>query len=246
MKKFVTLVAMAAFCVSLAGNAFAGGDKADAGKGNAGNPGVAPPQSMPYGMSYGEWSAEWWKYCMPMTLDVMPFARGTDGTIGQSGHVWFLGGSFTWPDNLVREITVPAGTALFFPIFNVECSTLETDGWGDPNWGEAELRAAANHWIDDVAFLPPPEGWGVQLYCRLNGVEMKNLMQYRCETPLISITIPAMDSNLFWAPTTEPTPVLSVGDGFYIFLYPLPVGTHTLEFSGGDVHYTIHVVPDDR
>jgi hypothetical protein len=232
MKKFVTMLAIAVFAV--AANAFAGGDKTDAAKGNLGNPGVAPPDSMPYGKSYSQWSTEWWLYCMPKTLDVLPFAGGTDGTVGQSGRVWFLGGTFTG-DNLIRTITIPAGTALFFPIRNCECSTLESGDWhGDD---EPSLRACANGWIENYCLKGL---WGT-LDCIIDGVPMKNVEQYRCETRLMSITLPAMESNLFSVPTTEPTPVLSVGDGLYAFLYPLPVGTHTLEFGG--VQYTVTVSP---
>ncbi len=205
--------------------------------GNLGNPGVAPPQSMPYGKSYSEWSLEWWLYAMPLPLSINPFGYGTDGTLGQSGKVWFLGGTFTGA-NLVREVTVPAGTALFFPVMNAECSTLEPD----PFYGydEASLRACANGWTDrQVAGEFGP------LFCKVDGVELKNIEQYRCQTTLIDIIIPATpagDNNLFWVPVAEPTPVKSVGDGVYVFLYPLAVGTHTLEFPG--IQYTIHVTPE--
>ncbi len=33
----------------------------EAGDGNAGNPGVIPPDAKAYGMTYGEWSAKWWQ-----------------------------------------------------------------------------------------------------------------------------------------------------------------------------------------
>lgn len=203
----------------------------------AANPRVAPPGSKPYGKTYSEWNMEWYLYAMPMPFSINPFCYGTDGTIGQSGKVWFLGGTFVGDGNLDRTITVPAGTALFFPVFNAECSTLETGEWhGDD---EASLRTCANGWGDQIV-----EGkWG-PLFCKIDGYKLKNLEQYRCETPLISINIPPTpegDNNIFWVPVSEWTPVLSVGDGVYVFLHPLPVGTHTLEIP--NVHYTIHVVP---
>ncbi len=226
-KWWLTALLMALWSAALAAG------NADKGVGNLGNPKVAPPDSMPYGKSYSQWSTEWWLYVMPKTLDVLPFGHGTDGTIGQSGPVWFLGGSFTG-DNLVRQITVPAGTALFFPLLDCECSTLETGEWHGSD--EASLRACANGWINNYAL----QGlWG-PIYCVLDGVSIKNPEKYRFETSLMSITLPGgMESNIFGVPTTEPTPVLSVGDGIYLFLNPLPVGVHQLEFNG--IHYTVTV-----
>src|SRR5262245_11884284 len=48
----------------------------------ANNPGVLPPQSNPYGASYGEWSAKWWQWAfsMPHTdhplFDTAPVSEG--------------------------------------------------------------------------------------------------------------------------------------------------------------------------
>ena len=33
------------------------------------NPGVLPPNSKPYGMSYGEWNAGWYQWAASMPLD---------------------------------------------------------------------------------------------------------------------------------------------------------------------------------
>jgi hypothetical protein len=237
MKKFATHLT-ALLLIAACSTAFAGNGNAAKGVGNLGNPGVAPPQSMPYGKSYSEWSMEWWLYTMPVPLSINPFGYGTDGSFGQSGPVWFLGGTFTGA-NLVREITIPTGTALFFPVMNAECSTLEPPDSGFHGDDEASLRACANSWADRMA----AEEFG-PLFCKVDGVELKNIAQYRSQTPLIDITLPATpagDNNIFWVPVDEPTHVLSVGDGYYIMLKPLPVGTHTLEFQG--IHYTIHVAP---
>ena len=63
-------------------------------------------------------------------------APGTDGSEGQSGKVWFLGGTFlstevasgAYLGTADRTITVPKGTALFFPIVNAGAAELENDG----------------------------------------------------------------------------------------------------------------------
>ena len=239
MKKLAAWLAMFAL-IAACSTAFAGDDKSDKAVGNLGNPGVLPPQSMAFGKSYGEWSKEWWLYTMPKGLDVNPFGYGTDGTLGQSGNVWLLGGTFVgpWDNTITRDITIPAGTALFFPVMNVECSTIETEASGFHGDNEAELRECAKGWADQMV----AGNWG-PLFCIVDGVVLQNVEQYRCSTPLINITLPAMaaDNNIFFVPVAEGTQVSSVGDGIYIMLTPLAVGTHSLVIP--NVSYTIHVVP---
>jgi hypothetical protein len=190
---------------------------------------------MAYGKSYSQWSMDWWVYAITTPLDVSPFGYGTDGTIGQSGPVWFLGGTFTGV-NTTREITIPAGTALFFPVMDVECSTIEPAPFHGAN--EGELRACAAGWADrQVA------GEFGALFCTVDGVAVKNVTQYRFATPLMYFVLPASaaNNNIFGVPIADGQEVYSVGDGVYILLHPLPVGTHILEFNF--IYYTIHVAP---
>ncbi len=203
---------------------------------NLGNPGVFPPQCRPYGKSYSEWSTAWWVYSITTPLATSPFGHGTDGTFGQSGPVWFLGGTFTG-DNLSRELSVPEGKALFFPIFDAECSTIETPESGFHGDNEAELRACAMSWVDRGL-----SGEFGPVFCRVDGVEVKNLDKYRASTPLMDFILPASDAsdNIFGMPMADGQEVKSVGDGVYVLLCPLPVGVHTIEFQ--NIHYTVRVV----
>ena len=100
------------------------------------NPRVIPPHAHPFGKSYGEWSAEWWKWQLKLPAAGHP-AFSTDGAncdAGQSGKVWFLTGAFTTEvpeeefNTILRESChVPTGKAVFFPIINIECSTVEAE-----------------------------------------------------------------------------------------------------------------------
>ena len=88
------------------------------------NAGILPPQSNPYGKSYSQWSAAYWQWLFGQPLDGHPGNDNPDFdvTAGQSGRVWFLTGPF---GVIEREATIPAGTALFVSLINVDASTLE-------------------------------------------------------------------------------------------------------------------------
>src|SRR6266511_747464 len=57
---------------------------------------VLPRKSMPYGKTYGEWSATWWKWALELPVTGHPFIDDPsfNVTSGQSGNVWFLAGVF--------------------------------------------------------------------------------------------------------------------------------------------------------
>src|SRR5262245_48651414 len=77
---------------------------------------IRPPQSNRFGQTYGEWSAAWWQWASSISVDHNPILdqTGADAAVGQAGHVWFLAGNAGGTTE--RTVTVPAGTALFFPI----------------------------------------------------------------------------------------------------------------------------------
>jgi hypothetical protein len=92
-------------------------------------PGVLPPASKPYGLTYAQWSARWWQWAFSIPGSVNPLfdTTGEQCGQGQSGPVWFLAGLFfappTLPNTADRTCTVPAGKALFFPVANNECDS---------------------------------------------------------------------------------------------------------------------------
>ena len=61
---------------------------------NGNNPGVLPVQSKFEGKTYGEWSAEFWKWELSLPIDHHPLFDTAPVSAGQTGHVWFLGGTF--------------------------------------------------------------------------------------------------------------------------------------------------------
>src|SRR2546426_5108244 len=131
------------------------------------NPRVLPINSTPYGKTYGQWSAEHWKWTFSLPVDHHPLTDTADCSAGQSGPVWFLGGTFVSTTEggvtigrATRDCSVPAGKALFFPIINTECSTLEGNGTTD-----AELRSCAQFFQDHAH----------DMTCTIDGVAVQNV-----------------------------------------------------------------------
>ena len=192
------------------------------------NPRVLPPNSHPFGKSYGAWQGEWWKWTYSLPVDGHPLFDTAACDAGQSGQVWFTGGTFAVlvqePGVLLGKVTracsVPAGKAIFFPILNVECATIEGNGET-----EAELRACANFF---GGFITTAE-------CEVDGVALGNVLNnYRLESPLFTFG-PLPENNILQpfipaavAGATSP----SVGNGVYLMLAPLSRGEHTLHTYG--------------
>jgi hypothetical protein len=51
-------------------------------------PAVAPVNSKPYGLSYGQWSARQWQWEFSFPVDQHPLFDTADASAGQSGPVW--------------------------------------------------------------------------------------------------------------------------------------------------------------
>lgn len=200
------------------------------------NPRVFPVGSNPYGASYGQWSARWWQWALSLPADAHPLLETAGCDAGQTGSVWFLGGSFV-NTTIVRDCAVPGGQAILFPVLNTECSTIE----GPPFFGgnEDELRACAAAVTN------------AGMFATIDGVEVQNLDSYRVQSPLYTFSAP--DGGLFGGAVTGQ----SVSDGVWLMLAPLSAGTHTIHLGGTqtagdfppltlDVTYHLTVLPGGR
>jgi hypothetical protein len=204
---------------------------------NLGNPGIAPPDSKPYGKSYGEWSARHWQWLYSLPADRNPLLMdgNVDLSLGQeSGPVWFLGGSFApvpvaggYLATANRTGTIPAGKALFFPILDAECSVAEGNGTTS-----AQLGACA------ISDIDPATG----LACEIDGKSVQHLGHYRFESSLFTWG-PLPNNSLFGDPVNFPAGTSSpaVSDGYFLMLDPLPPGPHTLHFAGGVPGFTLDI-----
>jgi hypothetical protein len=147
--------------------------------------------------------------------------------------VFFLVGTFTTtvdPNGVVlasatrRGCTVPAGKALFFPIFNNECSTLEPPPFH---------ATTPQEFIDcNRTFIDPVR----DLRAEVDGVVIQDLTSYRARSPIFDFFLPTANN-----PDGSPTNILgipgggpgkSMADGYYLLLAPLSPGAHIIHFHG--------------
>jgi hypothetical protein len=221
------------------------------------NPGIAPPNSVPYGASYALWGTAWWQWIFSLPArapDGLPNPLFTDGAVdcsfGQSGQVWFLAGRICFTCNGVvttahRSCKVPTGTALFFPLLNGEADNIAT-------------TPALT--LDQLKALAAQNAEASELHASIDGSPLANLFSYRAAFAPFRFTVPAID-NIFqlfgfsvpgtdW-PNTSVFPVAS--DGYWLMVEPLPPGSHTINFGGTgaggfqiDITYDLTVVPAGR
>ena len=203
------------------------------------NPGVLPVDSHPYGMTYGQWSEEWWKWALsiPASSNPVTDTTGEFCAEGQSGKVWFLAGTFGTSET--RDCSIPAGKALFFPIINAESSEIE--GWGTT---EELLREDATATADAITFIEViVDGKTLQ-----TELQTEPNLGYRVQSGLFTIWLPP--DNVLGITTEEGVSSIAVADGYWIMLAPLSAGKHTIhihgevgEFFATEVTYELTVVP---
>jgi hypothetical protein len=180
------------------------------------NPGVFPPNSVAYGKTYGEWSAAWWQWVLPIPGRDNPNAdpTGEKCHVGQSGDVWFLAG--TTGGVTERTCTLPTGKAVFFPIVN----TVFWDPFGVETLDD--LRREAKDWIDHVT----------ELEASVDGVSLQGLRNYRSQPPApFEFIGPPVEEDPLFGPLQAGTQT-AVADGFYLMLQPFAPGPHTITFRG--------------
>jgi hypothetical protein len=145
-----------------------------------------------------------------MPKSVSPFLEDGAANCGLGDKsVRFLFGTFaqqtpTGTNDVVgvanRSCTIEAGTRLFLPSLNGDCSTVGGDGKT-----EAELRACATALGDFIADAPSKQSLTV---------DGKELPTYRAASPLFTFSLP--QDNILGV--VHPKPSLSVADGFFAML----------------------------
>jgi hypothetical protein len=200
------------------------------------NPKILPIQSTPYGMTYGQWGDAWWQWTMSIPADINPVTdpTGEFAAVGQSGPVWFLAG--TYGGVLERTVTIPAGKALFFPIYN--WLWINVPPFDNP-WSP-EQEAMIREWLaDQISWVEAGD-----ITCEIDGRPVADILSYRCSTPAGGAFMVDLPENDVWGIVGTPIPDdgtlqpglygPSIQDGFYMMLAPLAAGKHLIRFTAGD------------
>lgn len=190
------------------------------------NPSILLPSSNPYGHSYSGWVVQWWQWAFSIPADRNPLTDETGAFCGegQSGPVWFHAG--TLGNSAERACSVPAGKAIFMPVFNwvFGAGVFDCDPTvpGVPcDVPTLEASAAANTEAAQVL-----EVW-------IDGVPVQSVRDYRASSAgPFSLTYP--ENSLVGVPAGTYFP--NVADGYWLMLAPLSKGAHTIH---------IHVVAPD-
>jgi hypothetical protein len=184
-----------------------------------------PADTIQYNLTYGEWTAQWWKWALSVPEDRNPAADQTGENCGeaQSGPVWFLAGTFGGLNE--RNCDIPAGKSILFPVINAECSYAEYPDLRT----ESELRNCAVSSNDGVT----------ELMVTIDGqpINETQLRSYRVQSPLFNLTL--SENNIYGLPATT---TQAVSDGFWVFLPPLGPGQHEIHFRGALVDFTTESV----
>lgn len=206
-------------------------------------PGTLPVGSNPHGMSYGEWAVAWWQWVLSQPADANPLIDETGEfcDVGQTDSVWFLAGSPGFGE-WERWCTIPAGQAIFIPVYNwiFGAGVFDCEPTAPGVECDVEvLRAGAK---ENTELGLPENGGMIEVF--IDGDPVEDVRNYRARSPgTFAIDVP--EDNLLGVPEGTYDP--QVADGFWLFLPPFSVGDHAIEFSVfapnvpnfGDISFTV-------
>jgi hypothetical protein len=180
---------------------------------------VVAPGDTYAGRTYQQWQVRWWQTAFAVPVvggDHAIFSGGSFG--GENGVVFLTGvGGPIPPVPVTLNLTIPADTALFFPIINIESSVFEPPPFhGDD---AASLAANSNAILDDAT----------DLFAVIDGIPVANLGTFRFESPPFQWG-PLPANNILGAPAG--TTSLAVDAGYYLLITPLSTGKHVIHFGG--------------
>lgn len=178
----------------------------------------------PFGRNFEDFLGDWVQYAMALPEYATPEDEANNRSIpAQHGPVWFLApGQFSDPNLSEREITVPANTAIAFPV-----------GWSfgflfenDPDEEIENLNAFADGFLQFSGLAGEVE-LDYQVLPASALVDVK--------TSVVPVSFPY--NNFLFKQGVLPTPNArsysrSIAAGKFVILKPLPVGTHVIRYRG--------------
>ena len=183
-------------------------------------PAFADETATIHGKTIGELTAGWWQW---QEANYPDFAFGdgpVDCSLGQSGPVWYLGGTGGGGAQRVCDAPIKGHKHLMFPLVNA--NMFNPDDFclavtGDPDCTVEEKRE-----ILDGIFSEDPAGIFNSTACLLHAEVDGNPAVY--SAPIVRTQSP---------PHQYGGDFESVADGVWVVLPPLQGGEHTIHFTGG-------------
>ncbi len=194
---------------------------------------VLPPSSLPYGLSYQEWSAKWWQWSLGQSTNHFQLVGEPGICEGPASRVRFLAGAYGFGLNSIsNHVTISAGTPLFLTVLS-----LVADNTACPVSAFGSLTG-------DQLAAEVAGGWNLATLttCTIDGVPVAGMDDptnsvYNVVSPPFSYTI-AEHGNMLGIIEGEScipggtTIYPAVADGLYLMLAPLSPGRHTIHFVG--------------
>ena len=168
----------------------------------------------PFGKSWEEWTTKWWQWFLSIPIEDHPAYDKTGEKAGVNQidpNVWFLAG--TTGGRAERTITIPAGKAILFPVINVTTSYSENPSLKT----QEEMTSFVNAHMANIA----------KKEASIDGEDLIISESYRIQSPSFEFSFPP--NNIYGA---NEGLTKGVGDGYWIFLKPLPAGIHNIRTSG--------------
>jgi hypothetical protein len=172
------------------------------------------------GLTYGEWLPGGWQWVLETPASVNPTVdqTGRDYDEGQFGDVGFLAGTIG-SGSVNRKCTMPGDAALFFPLVNQFYGAFLSD---PPEQRKEEFIRS------QVDCGEPAE----MLALELDGKRLDELDRLFVGSTIFDVGLP--EDNVFEADESvipELQLSTSVSAGYYVFLFPVPEGRHTLHWQ---------------
>jgi hypothetical protein len=176
--------------------------------------------SSPYGITYGAWTAKWWKWFFSIERNRNPVFDDTGlyANERQSKPVWFLAGIWVRQERRypIRNCTIPSGVSILFPVLNCEVNPLEYPHLRS----KKELK---EHILHDRTTIG-------KLECYVNGKEVLPQL-VESDPEFFDIVIRSDLSENKSAGQT-----LMTASGYWVFLKPLSEGHCNVNFEGSYMH----------
>lgn len=213
---------------------------------------IAPIWTTPEGQSYGRWAAEWWKWILgvPTNSGIVPGDPGKNPNFDatgafcgerQVGKVWFLASTFS-SETVVRNCKVPAGKSLFVPLINR----------GYFGFLDDPLDQRTEAFAREQARCTEP----AKISVKIDGFRVAKPETYftgpsGSESPIFNVQMPPVPPGnvlqLFGFTVLEQTLTPSAEQGYYLFVWPLKPGKHTIKWQasgctpGASLNITYHL-----